>query len=197
MQLAIKSKQNTESTNKQLQIKNKMSSIEEENDVENQPHQRKSTRTRKSRTHPDMLMHSEDETNSNEQIVPRKRKIKQNVPPKKINGDFNQKELFEILQTHFERDGNQIKCCVTDCFSSISRWQLYFMKRHFERCHPTLLSELFPNIMDDTQRNLVEMCEIMYNAVELVTVNGFPFSILDTSAMKGNSLLDLHRVDPY
>lgn len=63
------------------------------------------------------------------------------------------------------------------------------MRRHFERCHESKLSELFPNVMSSYKRNEIEKCELLHNAIELVTVNGFPFSILDTSAMKGNFLL--------
>lgn len=117
--------------------------------------------------------------------ITRKRKLKESLPTKNVKGSYNNIELFEILQTFFERSGKQIKCNVVDCNSSISRWQLYYMKRHFEHCHPSKLSELFPDIINDVKKIDIEMCELMHNVVELVTVNGVPFSILDTSAMKG------------
>lgn len=110
-----------------------------------------------------------------------KRRVK-----KRSKSDYDDAQLFEVLHKYFEPKGNSWKCTVPDCSSTISRFQLYFMKRHFERCHQSKLTELFPNMISDTKRNQIEMYKLLQNCIELVTINGFPFSILDTLAMKGN-----------
>lgn len=105
---------------------------------------------------------------------------------KKIRVNDTGDTHFEILQTYFKRDENgKIKCNVVDCKSSVSRWQTYHLKRHFEAKHPTLLGELFPSEMSTEKKREIEMCELSNHAVELVTVNAYPFSILDTSGLKG------------
>lgn len=101
--------------------------------------------------------------------------------------DTTEKNLLDVLSSYFERDEkNIIRCKVKDCKSTISRWQLYYFKRHFNIVHQTLLKELFPNCSIDTDTQCkVEISELTYNAVELVTLNGCPFSILDTPAIRG------------
>lgn len=87
---------------------------------------------------------------------------------------------------YFARDEeNKIYCNVTDCKSFISRWRPYYFKRHFETKHPSLLKELCPEIVSKAKDCEVAAYEQMFHAVEMVTVNGYPFSILDSSSLQG------------
>lgn len=63
--------------------------------------------------------------NENENISEKTKKI-----AKKVNINIPDDELMDILSSHFKRDEstNKIACQVTDCKSTISRWQLYFFK---------------------------------------------------------------------
>lgn len=130
-------------------------------------------------------MSSEEEVN-----IPtsRKRKrISKNVNSKIVKIDADNAKLMDVLSTHFHRDEakDAIFCSVADCNSTVARWQLYFFKRHFEMKHPTLLKELFPDAFTLEKKCRIALCELTYNAAELVTINGFPFSILSASAIKG------------
>lgn len=93
--------------------------------------------------------------------------------------------IFEILQTYFERNENsKIKCKVIDCKSSISRWRKYYMERHFLKVHPTLYGELFPSMLCEEKQGLLDLFELSISAIELVTVNGYPFSLLDSTGFR-------------
>lgn len=91
---------------------------------------------------------------------------------------------LEILGSYFTRSDDGIICNVVDCKSTVSRWQAYYFKRHFEKKHPTLLRELFPAIADNELKYEIDACNLMFSAVELVTVNGMPFSLLDAPAFR-------------
>lgn len=105
----------------------------------------------------------------------------------KVFLNAHDKKVFDILLTYFERDpdSNKVHCLVRDCKTTISRWQLYYFKRHFEFKHRSLLNELFPEELSYKQQMEIAVCELISNAVELVTINGSPFSILDASSLKG------------
>lgn len=118
----------------------------------------------------------------------RKRKTTHNDQCKKPKLEINcaNSAIMEKLSSYFERDENNVIVCkVMDCRSTISRWQLYNFKRHFDQRHPILLGQLFPEAVKDELRKRIEKIELLYHAIELVTVNGFPFAILNTSAMRG------------
>lgn len=121
------------------------------------------------------------------QSIPRKRKSKKTTScEKRFKSDYTDEAIFDTLKMYFERDeSGKIKCNVVDCKSAISRWGKYYMNRHFESKHPTLLSELFPSMLCVDKQCQLDMFELSNSAVELVTINGFPFSILDSSGIKG------------
>lgn len=130
----------------------------------------------------------------------RKRKKPRKAEVKRIKLNVDDGHSMDILSEHFSRDevSGNIICSVEDCNSSVARWQLYFFKRHFETKHPTLLRELFPDAYDHDTQCQIAMCELDYNATELVTINGFPFSILNASAIKGflkKQVNDLNKMD--
>lgn len=121
------------------------------------------------------------------------------VEAKRIKLNVDDAHAMDILSEHFSRDEENgiIFCSVEDCNSSVARWQLYFFKRHFETKHPTLLRELFPDAYDHDTQCKIAMCELEYNATELVTINGFPFSILNASAIKGFLKKQLNDLNKY
>lgn len=93
-------------------------------------------------------------------------------------------EMFDALKKYFVREENGIKCLIPDCTSTVSRYQLYYFKRHFHNKHASLLKELFPEELSIEKQHEIAALELVLNAVELVTVNGYPFSILDATALK-------------
>lgn len=122
-----------------------------------------------------------------EKNVQRKKKPYSNRT-KKISKkpEYDDVQVFEVLQKFFDENGAHINCNIPDCKSTISRYQLYYMRRHFERCHQSKLMEIFPKMISHDKQLKIDMYELLHNCIEIVTVNGFPFSILDTPAMKGN-----------
>lgn len=129
----------------------------------------------------------------------RKRNARHNGWSKKSKVEINVADSaqMEKFSSFFLRDEetNVISCQVTDCTSTVSRWQLYNFKRHFEQKHPMFLAQLFPKAVSSDVKIRVDKCELIYNAVELVTINGFPFSVLDTSAIKGFLKKQLEELD--
>lgn len=117
----------------------------------------------------------------------RKKTTKSRPAAKNITlNTLTKQQSFEILSSQFKRDENGvIKCIVTDCNSTIARWQTYYFKRHFLSVHPTLLKSLIPDVFDIDTQCKMDICEQTYNAVNLVTIHGFPFSILNTPAIQG------------
>lgn len=89
---------------------------------------------------------SEDDIALAERILNRPRtqkRAKKSASSKKIDSQL------EILGSYFERKDDGIYCKMVDCNTKISRWQKYYFKRHFDKKHPTLLRELFPDIVSD------------------------------------------------
>lgn len=127
-------------------------------------------------------------SDSDVQVVPQKRKIlTRQRSVKNVKIDTSNHDLLDKLSVYFIRNESDhtIRCTVSDCNSTIARWQSYYFKRHFVSVHPSLLRELIPDAFDaDTQCKL-DMNQQIYNAISLVTINGYPFSILDTPAIHG------------
>lgn len=105
--------------------------------------------------------------------------------PKKKNPE-EQKTLERLLQT-FQRDvvtkkGN---CLVPDCRSANLTWQPYNLKRHLKQMHTQKYNVLFPEEANSEKSAEIELFNAVQDAVELVTVNGMPFSMLSSSGMRG------------
>lgn len=115
------------------------------------------------------------------------KKKKRKVTRKSTASEKQTNEALEVWKDYFYRDEleKKIVCKITDCNTTVSRWQPYFFKRHFESKHPTLLKELFPEMISKSTEYEVAAYELMFHAVEMVTVNGYPFSILDSSSLRG------------
>lgn len=78
-----------------------------------------------------------------------------------------------------------VHCRVRDCKTTFKAWKKYNFKRHLRNQHESVYTKLFPTEADEIKKLEMSSLELVLNAVELVTINGQPFSILDASALKG------------
>lgn len=135
-----------------------------------------------------MASESESESEDVATVVAKKAKkknqSKSNKNQSNLRGD--KIKMFDILRSYFEvnSETKKIQCTVSDCKSTVQRYQLFYLKRHFQIMHPSLLNELFPEEFNEQKKAEIEVCELYYDAVELVTINGCAFSILDSSSLK-------------
>lgn len=53
--------------------------------------------------------------------------------------------VFGLIAEYFEKNGTQIKCKITDCNASLSRWTIYYLKRHLEPRHYSIFADIFVN----------------------------------------------------
>lgn len=137
----------------------------------------------------------ENEVDSSDELIIPTKKAKKS---KTVNLSADKLISFDILRTYFDqnKETTQIHCLVPNCNGTVSRWQLYYFKRHFETKHRNLLNELFPEQLSLEKQREIEVCELIYDAVELVTINGCAFSVLDSSAFKNiikPRLIELER----
>lgn len=77
-----------------------------------------------------------------------------------------------------------VHCRVRDCKTTFTTWKKYNLKRHLRNQHESVYTKLFPTEADEIKKLEMSSLELVLNAVELVTINGQPFSILDASALK-------------
>lgn len=59
------------------------------------------------------------------------------------------------------------------------------LESHISQVHPKVYSTLFPNEISQKKEAEIGAFNIIQDAIELVTVNGYPFSMLNASGMKG------------
>lgn len=78
-----------------------------------------------------------------------------------------------------------VHCKVRDCKTKFKSWKNYNLKRHLRDQHASIYSKLFPAECDEIKRLEMSSLELILNSVELVTINGMPFSALNASAIKG------------
>lgn len=98
-----------------------------------------------------------------------------------------QQELLEKLALKFSRDRatSRAKCLVEDCRSQLLTWRPSNLKRHLKMKHASHYDQLFKEKLNDEKKHEIEMFNSIQDAVELVTVNGMPFSIMNSSGMRG------------
>lgn len=116
------------------------------------------------------------------------------VPPKKTRSNTVRKPKFrpedertmKILAEKFQLAQNgEMQCQVNECRSSLKCTKPSNLKRHISQVHPTVYSELFPNEVSSQIRDELDAYNSEQDAIELVTVNGYPFSVLNASGMRG------------
>lgn len=77
-----------------------------------------------------------------------------------------------------------VHCRVKDCKQTFTNWKSFNLKRHLQGRHASIHSKLYP---EETELNLklqISALEMKFAAIELVTVNGQPFSLLEASAIR-------------
>lgn len=131
--------------------------------------------------------------------IPRKRKLRP-----------EDQRTLEILAEKFRSDqsGAQI-CQVPNCKSKpLVSDKPSNLKRHLAALHPVLYEDLFPHEVSNKRKAKLDAFNTIQDAIELVTVNGQPFSLLECSGMKGfikprlaalraegqNALINRHKI---
>lgn len=131
--------------------------------------------------------------------VPRKRKLRP-----------EDQRTLEILAEKFRSDQCGAKVCqVPNCKSKpLASDKPSNLKRHLAALHPVLYEDLFPHEVSNKKKAQLDAFNTVQDAIELVTVNGQPFSVLDCSGMKGfiksrvaalrsegqNALINRHKI---
>lgn len=77
-----------------------------------------------------------------------------------------------------------VHCTVVDCKKTFKNWKSFNLKRHLRSQHASIYAKLYPREIDEIQRLQIMALELKFAAIELVTINGQPFSLLGASAMK-------------
>lgn len=102
---------------------------------------------------------------------------------KKCNKAKCDSELRQISK-YFIRLDDGTKCNIEDCGSRLARWTTYYLKRHLKKKHYSIYKTVFLNEVSSEKEMLVKSFETMQSAVTLVSVNGYPFSLLDKPAFR-------------
>lgn len=80
---------------------------------------------------------------------------------------------------------NQVHCTIRDCKTIFKTWKSSNLKRHLKTSHASYYAKLYPNQIDEVKRLQIMALELQLDAVELVTVNGQQFALLNASAIRG------------
>lgn len=92
---------------------------------------------------------------------------------------------MKILSEKFRNDENGVKCQIKDCSTKLKCCKPSNLKRHLNVVHPKMYEQLFPNEVSKKKQIELEAYDLAQDAIELVTVNGYPFSMLNASGMLG------------
>lgn len=127
---------------------------------------------------------SANEPNSeNEPLPPKKSKA---WAPRKQKLRPEDARTLEVLSEKFKAHENGIKCLVDKCSSKVLQCSKPSnLKRHLAQRHRSVFASLFPNEIDTKKHAELEAFNALQDAIELVTVNGYPFSMLNASGMRG------------
>lgn len=119
-------------------------------------------------------------------VSPKKKRAKKtaSVPRKRKLRPEDQRTL-QILMEKFKFTEHGASCEVPSCQSNLKTTRPANLKRHLAQVHPQLYANLFPHEMDSKKMAKLEAFNAVQDAIELVTVNGYPFSLLNASGMRG------------
>lgn len=121
-----------------------------------------------------------DSDSANRQVLAKKRK------PQKRKLRPEDERTLQILAEKFHRDQNGAICQVDSCTSKpMKSTKSSNLKRHLCSVHPKVYASLFPHEVDKKKQTELEIYNVMQDAIELVTVNGYPFYMLNASGMRG------------
>lgn len=93
---------------------------------------------------------------------------------------------LQILAEKFRCDSNGAVCQVDLCTSKpMKSMRPANLKRHLFQKHPNEYANLFPNEVNRKKQAELDSFNTIQDSIELVTVNGYPFSMLEASGMHG------------
>lgn len=139
--------------------------------------------------HDILIGESEDEqtdVSRTKKSLPKKNAAPKAKKPRKRNEE--QQQTLDKLMQKFRRDiadSNKANCLIEDCKSDSITWRPFNLKRHLKQMHSKEYVKLFAEEFDDEKSAQIELFNVVQDAVELITINGMPFSILNSSGMRG------------
>lgn len=105
-----------------------------------------------------------------------------------FNSDYSDIEGERIgLDKYFSvfATDKRVHCRVKDCKQTFTQWKTHNLKRHLETRHASIHSKLYPEVINQIKALEISSLELKFSAIELVTVNGQPFSLINASAIRG------------
>lgn len=85
---------------------------------------------------------------------------------------------------YFELVDGTIKCKIIDCKTTLARFTSFYLKRHLRAKHFSVFKHLFEEeVQDDIQQSIIAF-ETKQNALHLVTIDGYPMSLLNKPAFR-------------
>lgn len=98
-----------------------------------------------------------------------------------IDGErFGLDKYFSVFSTD-----KRVHCRVRDCKQTFTNWKPFNLKRHLQGRHASIYSKLYPEETNEITSLQISAMELKFGAIELVTVNGQPFGLLNASAIRG------------
>lgn len=115
-----------------------------------------------------------------------KQNVAKKTKPRKRKLRPEDERTLEILAEKFRKDQTGMVCQVNSCRSKpLLSTKPSNLKRHLSQRHPKEYANLFPNEVSRKTDIELEVYNSVQDAIELVTVNGYPFAMLNASGMRG------------
>lgn len=136
--------------------------------------------------------------NSTTDIPPQKKAKTAPVPKKKRERRLrpDDQRALNILCDKFRSTSKGALCQVDNCSKTMKSVKPSNLKRHLSNVHPEVFARLFPNLVNKKKQAELEAFNAAQDAIELVTVNGYPFYMLEAPAMRGFIQARLNAVQP-
>lgn len=106
------------------------------------------------------------------------------VKRRKGTTKISTEKTSQKVSPYFVLKDSKYHCRVADCKTKLTRDGIYYRKRHLLQKHESIYKDLFREEVDYKIQQYIDAFEVMQNAVELVTVNGYPFSLLNKPAFR-------------
>lgn len=125
-----------------------------------------------------------------ESEIEHQRKTKKQVTvktraPKKRKLRPEDERTLKILSEKFRDGQNGAVCQVPSCSKTMTCTKPSNLKRQISKLHPKLYANLFPHEVSEKKQNELEAFNAVQDAIEMVTINGYPFAMLNASGMQG------------
>lgn len=98
--------------------------------------------------------------------------------------DENQNSIGLLKYFKAKRSSGLVHCLIRDCKTTFKRWKSYNQKRHLKNHHASIYKKLYLAEIDALKKLKLMAIEVLFDAVELTTINGQPFAILNASSIK-------------